>query len=238
MITALIFAGGTGRRMNSRSKPKQFLEMQGKPIIIYTIEHFQNSDLIDEIIIVCIEDRINELKKLLSRYDITKVVSIVPGGDSGHTSIYNGLLSMEGRSAENDIVLLHDGVRPLIQQDLISDCIESVKKNGNGITVEAVRESVAKSSDGCCIEFIPERQEMYAIKAPQAFYYKDIKKLYDRAKEESRIFWDASSMCSYYGVSLYMVKSSRNNIKITEPADYYIYRALYQVQEEQQILGI
>lgn len=174
---------------------------------------------------------------MILRYDITKVVSIVPGGDSGHESIYNGIIAMKDDCSESDIVLLHDGVRPLIQCELISDCIESVEKYGNGITVEAVKESIAQSLDGNCIKAIPERQEMYAIKAPQAFRYGMIKELYDRAKKENVIFWDAASMCRRYGVSLYMVKSSKNNIKITEAADYYIYRALYELQEEQQIIG-
>lgn len=238
MTTALIFAGGTGKRMNTKSKPKQFLEMQGKPIIIYTLEHFEFCDQVDQIVIVCLEDKILELERLLRRYEINKVVSIVPGGDSGHASIYNGILSMETYSKKGDIVLLHDGVRPLIHQTLILDCIETIKEKGNAITVEVMKESVARSLDGNMIDMIPERQELYAIKAPQGFYYENISELYKRAEQEKIIFWDAASMCNYYGINLNMVKSSRNNIKITEPADYYIYRALYEVQEEQQILGL
>ena len=134
MVTALIFAGGTGQRMNTRSKPKQFLELHGKPVIIYTIEHFEYHAEIDNIVVVCLKDRIDELKGLLKRYSITKVSEIVPGGETGHDSIYNGLKAMEGTAKEGDIVLIHDGVRPLITGNLISENIEAVRKYGNAIT--------------------------------------------------------------------------------------------------------
>ncbi len=238
MISALIFAGGTGKRMNSRSKPKQFLEMQGKPIIIYTLEHFERCDEIDAIYVVCLADKIDELQNMIKKYDITKVKKIISGGATGHESIYNGILAMHEEAGNEDIVLLHDGVRPLIDEDLIIKNIESVRKYGNGITVEPAKESVAMSEDGFTIQRIPPRQVMYTVKAPQSFFYKEIECLYERAKAENILFWDAASMCNYYNMPLHMVLSSKNNIKITEPADYYIYRALYEVQEEQQIFGI
>ena len=133
MTTALIFAGGTGRRMNSRSKPKQFLEMHGKPIIIYTLEHFEYHEDIDNMVIVCIREWIEELRGFLKRFGITKVKKIVPGGKTGHDSIHFGLLGMREFVSENDIVLIHDGVRPLINEELISMNIEADKKYGNDI---------------------------------------------------------------------------------------------------------
>ena len=136
MASALIFAGGAGRRMSSRSKPKQFLEMHGKPIIIYTLEHFEFHDDIENIIIVCLAEWIRELEGLLKRYGITKVIKIVPGGETGHDSIYNGLAAMKDVVQDKDIVLIHDGVRPLINAELISAGIEAVKKYGSAITVE------------------------------------------------------------------------------------------------------
>lgn len=98
MITSLIFAGGTGQRMNTRSKPKQFLELHGKPVIIYTIEHFEYHELVDNIVVVCLQNWIDELKGLLKRYGISKVSQIVPGGETGHDSIYNGLMAMKEKS--------------------------------------------------------------------------------------------------------------------------------------------
>lgn len=238
MITALIFAGGAGRRMNSRSKPKQFLEMHGKPIIIYTLEHFEYHDEIDNIIVVCIADWIEELKGLLKRFGITKVINIVPGGETGHDSIYKGLLAMEDMASEYDIVLIHDGVRPLINKELVSLNIETVKKHGNAITVEAARESIVCSRDGKTITNVPPRHEMYTAKAPQSFFYGSIYELYKKSTRDGIKTVDSSHLCSFYHIPMYMVSSTKNNIKITEPADFYIYRALYEALEGQQIFGI
>lgn len=237
-VTALIFAGGTGRRMNSRSKPKQFLEMHGKPIIIYTLEHFEYHEEVDEIVIVCLKDWIQELKGILRRYGITKVVEIVPGGETGHDSIYNGLLAMKKDETENQIVLIHDGVRPLINEDLITENIAAVRTYGNAITSEAARESVVRSIDGAEISEVPPRQQMYTAKAPQSFYYKNIFELYERAQKDGVKTIDSAHLCSIYNVSMHIVLSTKNNLKITEPADFYIYRALYEALEGQQIFGI
>ncbi|MBR4083463.1 MAG: 2-C-methyl-D-erythritol 4-phosphate cytidylyltransferase [Lachnospiraceae bacterium] len=238
MVTALIFAGGTGKRMNSRSKPKQFLEMHGKPIIIYTLEHFEYHNEIEQIVIVCLADWIEELKGMLKRYGITKVVKIVPGGETGHDSIYNGLNAMQDNTKENDIVLIHDGVRPLINDELITQNIEAVRKYGNAITAEASRESVVRSEDGQQILEMPSRDQMYIAKAPQSFYYGDIMEVYEKAQSDGRKSIDSSHLCSMYGVPLFMIPSTKNNIKITEPADYYVYKALYEALEGQQIFGL
>lgn len=238
MVTALIFAGGTGQRMNSRSKPKQFLEMHGKPIIIYTLEQFEYHKEVDNIVVVCLKDWIEEMKGFQKRYGITKVQKIVAGGETGHDSIYYGLKAMEDIAGPDDIVLIHDGVRPLITEELISQNIHAVKKYGNAITAEAARESVIRSVDGENIcEELP-REQMFIAKAPQSFRYGVIKELYERARRDGRKTIDSSHLCSEYGVSMHMIKSTRNNIKITEPADFYIYRAIYEAIENQQIFGI
>lgn len=238
MVTALIFAGGTGQRMNTKSKPKQFLELYGKPIIIYTIEHFEYHDEVDNIVVVCLEDWIEELEFLLKRYGIKKVKKIISGGETGHDSIYLGLCGMQNFATENDIVLIHDGVRPLINGELITKNIAMVKECGNAITTEAVRESVVQCEDGETIANVPPRSEMYTAKAPQSFFYGRIFELYGQAQKEGIKTIDSAHLCSIYGEKMHMVKSTRNNIKITEPTDYYIYRALYEAMEGQQIFGI
>ena len=238
MITALIFAGGTGQRMNSRSKPNQFLEMHGKPIIIYTLEHFEYHNQIDNIVVVCLENWIDELQGLLKRYGISKVKKIIPGGTTGHDSIYLGLWSMMDFAKNDDIVLIHDGVRPLINEELITQNIEMVQKYGNAITAEAARESVVRVADGKIITEVPPRNEMYTAKAPQSFYYGTILKLYEKAQIDEIKTIDSAQLCSIYHEPIYIVKSTPNNLKITEPADYYIYRALYEALEGQQIFGI
>ncbi len=238
MAVALIFAGGTGKRMNTRSKPKQFLEIHGKPIIIYTLEHFEYHEGIESLTVVCVKEYIEELKGLLKRFGITKVKKIVPGGDTGHDSIYLGLLAMEGLAEEDDIVLIHDGVRPLIDEELITLNIDAVKKYGNAITCEADKESQIRSMDGKIVNEMPPRNQMYTAKAPQSFYYGDIKKLYEMAEKDGIKSIDSAQLCSLYHKELHMVKSTGNNIKITEPADFYICRALYDALEGQQVFGL
>lgn len=238
MATALIFAGGTGKRMNTRSKPKQFLELHGKPIIIYTLEHFEYHEEIERIVVVCITDWITELKGLLRRYGITKVEQIIPGGETGHDSIYYGLAAMKDTCEDDEIVLIHDGVRPLINEELITRNIEAVKKYGTAITVEAARESVVRCIDGKNVSEVPPRGEMYTAKAPQSFRYRQILNLYERAQREGIRSIDSSHLCSIYHVPMHVVESTKNNLKITEPADYYMYRALYEAVESQQIFGI
>lgn len=238
MITALIFAGGTGQRMNSRSKPKQFLELHGKPILIYTIEHFEYHPEVDNIVVVCLEGWIHELKGLIARYGITKISSIVAGGETGHDSIYFGLKAMESQRKKDDIILIHDGVRPLITEDLITDNINCVRKYGTAITAEPARESVIVSSNGLDIDKVPNRGQMFVAKAPESFYYGDIMNAYERAQRDGHKTIDSAHLFSIYGLPLHMVPSTKNNIKITEPADYYMFRALYEATENQQIFGI
>lgn len=238
MTTALIFAGGTGQRMNSRAKPKQFIEIHGKPILIYTLEQFEYHEEVDDIIVVCLEDWIDKLKDYLHRFGITKVFDIVPGGPTGHDSIYNGLIALKKKARPDDIILIHDGVRPLITEELISENIRTVKKYGNAITVEPCRESVIKSMDGNFVTSVPTLSQMYVAKAPQSFYFKDIIGVYDKAREDGFKSIDSAHLMSVYGKTAYMVKSSKNNIKITEPADYYLFRTLCKVAESQQVFGI
>lgn len=238
MAKALIFAGGSGQRMNSRSKPKQFLEMHGKPIIIYTLEHFEYHEEITDIVVVCIKEWIEELWGLLKRYGITKVSTVVPGGRTGHDSIYIGLEEMKKNTDYDEIVLIHDGVRPLINTELITKNIYEVKKYGNAITSESARESIVRCVDGENITDVLPRNQMYVAKAPQSFYYGEILKLYERAREDNLRTIDSAHLCSLYKVPMHMVMSTKNNIKITEPADYYIFRAIYEALEGQQIFGL
>ncbi|MCD8038168.1 MAG: 2-C-methyl-D-erythritol 4-phosphate cytidylyltransferase [Lachnospiraceae bacterium] len=238
MAAALIFAGGTGKRMNSRTKPKQFLEMHGKPIIIYTLEHFEYHNEIDMIIVVCLKEWIHELKGMLERYGITKVRRITEGGETGHDSIYLGLEAMEGMVDDEEIVLIHDGVRPLINEELISKNIAAVRKYGNAITAEPARESIVRSVDGQSVADVPARGQMYSAKAPQSFYYGKIRSLYRMARKDGIKSIDSAHLCSLYGEPMHMVKSTPNNLKITEPADFYMYRAVYEALEGQQLYGI
>jgi 2-C-methyl-D-erythritol 4-phosphate cytidylyltransferase len=135
-------------------------------------------------------------------------------------------------------VLIHDGVRPLINAKLISANIAKVKERGNAVTVEAATESIVRMDGGGQIAEIPPRGEMYTAKAPQSFRYGQIWELYRRAQEDGVRAIDSAHLCSLYGVEMHTVKSTPNNIKITAPADYYIFRALFEAMENEQILGV
>ncbi len=239
MNIALIFAGGTGQRMNSKSKPKQFLEMHGKPILIHTLEYFEEHQDIDGICIVCLKGWEEELRRQLKQYQIEKVKWIVEGGETGHDSIYNGLKILIKECAPEDIVLIHDGVRPLISEELICANIEMVKKCGNAITVEDAAESVViMDEQSSTISDMPPRHLAKVAKAPQSFYLKDIWELHQMAYAEGFKSIDSSHLMHHYDKKMYTVKSTPFNIKIATPSDYYVFRAIYEARENSQIFGL
>lgn len=241
MNIAVIFAGGSGKRMNTKSRPKQFLELQGKPIIIYTLELFDNHPDIDGICVVCLESWIPFLKKVIKKFEINKVVRIVPGGKNGQESIYNGLLAAkdfaESSAETNPVVLIHDGVRPLITEKTISDNIATVRSKGNCITcVPAVETFIVKEENGYL--HIPTRDRSMVARAPQSFYLADILSAHERALAEGkRDFIDSCSMMSHFGHKLSTITGPMENIKITTPTDFFIFRAMVEVHENQQIFG-
>ena len=179
MNIAVIFAGGSGLRMHTKSRPKQFLDLNGKPIIIYTLELFDNHPNIDAIVVACIESWIPFLEKQLRKFEINKVVKIIPGGKSGQESIYKGLCAAEeyaqSKSVSNEetIVLIHDGVRPLITEETITDNIKKVEEVGSCITcIPATETLIVKQADDA-LE-IPSRADSFIARAPQSFRLVDI----------------------------------------------------------------
>lgn len=238
MNYAVVFAGGSGSRMHTKSRPKQFLEYQGKPIIIYTLELFDVHPMIDGIVVACVEEWIPFLKKMLKKFEINKVKAIVTGGETGQESIYKGLVAAKSISeSADDIVLIHDGVRPLITEQTIIDNIEMVNKEGSCITcVPATETFIVTQPDGG-LE-IPTRANSLIARAPQSFYLKDILVAHEQARAEGRKdFIDSCSMMHHYGHKLGRVIGPMENIKITTPTDYFIFKAMVEVHENQQIFG-
>lgn len=237
MNIAVIFAGGSGKRMNTVAKPKQFLELNGKPIIIYTIELFDNLPDIDGIVVVCIEDWIPYMHKLIKKYGITKVVAVVPGGTTGQDSIYNGLICANQHYMDDSVVLIHDGVRPLINEQTIIECIRTTHESGNCITcIPATETFVVQQEDGTLQ--IPKRSDSLIARAPQCFLLKDILAAHNKARKENKHdFIDSCTMMSYYGYRLTTILGPMENIKITTPTDYFVFRAIVEVHENQQIFG-
>lgn len=239
MNIALIFAGGTGQRMNTASKPKQFLELHGKPIIIYTLEHFQRHPAIDGIVVVCLAEWIPYCRELLDKYHIDKALDVVPGGGSGQESIYNGLVAASNRYPADSVILIHDGVRPLINEQIITDDIKSVHEYGSAITVSSAIETIVLKQEDGHVGDILDRSSCEMAKAPQCFYLGDIFTNHQKAREEGKLsFIDSASLMQYYGCELSTVIGPVENIKITTPADFYIFRAIIDARENMQILGL
>lgn len=230
MNYALIFAGGLGTRMNT-SIPKQFLLVDNKPIIIHTITHFDINPNIDGIVVVCNKDYIDLCKKYLIDFKIKKVIDVVSGGDTSQESIFNGLsyLYNYSNNKKDDIVLIHDGVRPNIDIELIDENITTVKQYGNCISAVPAIETIINSEHGKVNDIIDRSICMYA-RAPQSFYLNDIyeKHLLSKKDNISDSFIDCATLMHYYGVELHIAICSQDNIKITTISDYYMFKGIYE----------
>lgn len=239
MNIAVVFAGGVGTRMNAKAKPKQFLELHGKAIIIHTIELFDRHPEINGIVIACVEEWIDYLKDLVVQFHIKKVAAIVPGGETGQMSIYNGLSAVEKHFPSDSIVLIHDGVRPLINDQVISDNIKQVKKTGSAITTAPTVETFVVTDERFSVVEIPKRAFSKLAKAPQSFVLSDILEVHRQAQKD-QIFdtIDSCTLMSKYNKTLTLVEGPGENIKITTPTDYFIFRAIYEARENNQIYGI
>lgn len=240
MNIAVIFAGGVGKRMHSKECPKQFLKIYNKPIIIHTLEYFEKHPLIDAIVISCVEEWMPYLEELIYKYRIEKVKKVVVGGETGQLSIYNGLKAAEDvANGEKAIVLIHDGVRPLINAKLITDNIESVKKNGSAITTAVVKETILVVNEGTAtINYVPSRKNSRVARAPQSFWLNDILNAHEKALSEGKKdYIDSCTMMQEYGYELFLVDGPGENIKITTPEDFYIMRAILEAKENAQIYG-
>lgn len=237
MNYALIFAGGVGSRMGNPSIPKQFLTVEDKPIIIYTIEKFEKCNDIDGILIVCIKDWITELKQYLLDFNITKVLDVIPGGQNGQESIFNGLKSLNEKVAKDSIVLIHDGVRPLIDNETIMKNIYMVKKYKSCITCSPSIETIIKTDENNCINDIIDRNKCRMARAPQSFYLKDILNTHLLAQKENYVeAIDSATLMRHFGYSLYTLIGPAENIKITTPSDYYMFKSFIEEYNKNKLV--
>ena len=238
MNIAIIFAGGVGKRMHAKDKPKQFLMVHGKPIIVHTVEVFQNHSEIDGIIVVCVKDWIDYMEEMKYRYRLDKIGAIVQGGETGQLSIYNGLeAAAQIYGVEKNIVLIHDGVRPLVSKKTISDNIISVKKYGNAVTCAPTKESVVLISEEGSIEEVVERNAARTAKAPESFYLKDILEASKESIEKGiNNEIDSCTLMFHHGMKMHVVEGEYDHIKITTPEDFFTFRAIYDARENEQLL--
>lgn len=241
MNIAVLFAGGVGSRMNSKDLPKQFLMIHGKPILVHTISVFQECSEVDAIVIACHPDWINYCNSLVVKHGLSKVKNIVSGGVTGQQSIYNGLSAVkdialaDGRY-EDTIVLIHDGVRPLIKNQTILDNIKSVSEYGSAITSVRTKETVIEVATNEMVERIAPRAQVRLARAPQSFYLKDILEAHEDAIAQGRIdYIDSASMMIDRGFKLHLVEGPQENIKVTTPDDFFAMRAILEARENEQI---
>ena len=218
MNYALIFAGGVGSRMGSET-PKQFIEVNGKPIIVHTIAVFDDSKIIDKIVVVTLPEYIHKVEEYIVKFNLFKVSAVISGGGTAMESQFNGLKFIKKTSNENDLVFIHDGVRPFINNKLLEDCLNSVRFKGNAITVCRATETISILNSNNQIEKILPRQKCILARAPQAFFIDDIYNAHLKVGNKRNDFVDSASLMMSQNVKLNIVEGPSENIKITTQYD-------------------
>lgn len=236
---AIIFAGGTGQRMGAEI-PKQFLEIGGKEIIVRTLEIFQENENVDEIYVVSIAEGIDHVNDLIERYKLTKVRRVVAGGATGQDSIFIGL-SEAKKDHEEAIVLIHDGVRPLVDSEVITTGIRTTEEYGSAITVTPVFETPLISEDGLTVSAMPNRKLSYTAQAPQCFYLSTI---YEAHLKERAVnpgyegIVDSCGLLFKNGIHCRLVLGNKDNIKVTTTENLIQLVANYNMRDYRKIITI
>lgn len=234
MNIGVIFAGGVGSRMGG-DLPKQFIEVDSKPILVWTLEYFEKSKVIDSVVLVMNNDWIEYSKNILQKFPFSKLVDIVGGGDSSGESIYNGLKFCEQKFGGDSIVLLHDGVRPLITEKLLVDIVKSVKKYGTGVTCLPATETVVFSSNGVDVTGVSKRVETFVAGAPQGFILSEIVSAHEAIRKFNPTYTNIVDSCSLYhtlGKPCHLVKGPVGNIKLTRQEDIGTFKAIKAYRED------
>lgn len=229
MNVAVIIAGGSGHRMG-QDIPKQFINVYDKPVIIYTLESFQNHPLIDAIEVVCLEGWDQILWAYAKQFNINKLKWIVPGGNSGQESIRNGVYNLEGVCREGDIAIIHDGVRPLVEDEVLTDVIRTAQKFGNGVTSMPYNEQifvVSKEDETTTTQYIP-RETLRRVSTPQAYEFSNLDRRYHEAFEKKIGIYGSSytnTMMVELGEVLHFAAGSDKNIKLTTKDNLEMFKA-------------
>lgn len=233
MNIALIIAGGSGARMH-QDIPKQFLNVYDKPVIMYTLEAFQKHPNIDAIEIVCIEGWETILSAYCQQFNITKLENIVPGGQNGQDSIRNGVYDIAKRHDDDDLILVHDAIRPMVSEEIISDCIRVASKYGNAISVIPCAEAMLRTTDGHSSTAQVARDNLKRTQTPQAASVKTLVEAHKEALEKG--ITSSVATCTMFielGKTLYFSIGSEKNVKLTTTDDLDIFRALLNSQRAQ-----
>ena len=234
MNIAIIIAGGSGHRMN-QDIPKQFINVYDKPVLIYTLEGFQCHPEVDAIEVVCLDGWHDILRAYAKQFNITKLKWIVSGGSTGQESIRNGVYNLEGKCAEDDVIIIHDGIRPLIDDAVLSDVIIKCKKYGNAVTALPYNEQIFKVKDEIStIEYIP-RETLRRVSTPQAYKFGKLNWAYHQAFEKKIGIYGSSytnTMMVDLGETLYFAAGSDKNIKLTTKDDLEMFKAYLKLERD------
>lgn len=227
---AIIIAGGSGKRMG-QSIPKQFINIKDKPIIIYTLEAFEKHPLIDEIEVVCIDGWQEVLKAYAKQFNITKLKYVVTGGETGQESIRNGIYNLEGKAKKGDIIIIHDGIRPIVDDEVLSDVVIVCKKYGNAVTSMPYNEQifVINPDDETTTKQYIKRETLRRVSTPQAYEWTEIDQAYHQAFEKEIGIYGSSytnTMMVELGKTLHFASGSDKNIKLTTQDDLDVFKAL------------
>jgi len=226
MNIALIIAGGSGARMH-QNIPKQFLTVNERPVIVYTLEAFQKHAEIDAIAVVCIAGWEQVLWAYANQFNITKLKYVIPGGQNGQHSIRNGVYELEKHFAEDDIVLIHDAIRPMVSAEIISDCIVKTKQFGCAIATIPCAEAMMETENGEVSIGSYPRDRLKRTQTPQGFSIGKICDLHRRALEAGITNSVAScTLMIEMGEQVYFSAGSEKNIKLTTVEDIDIFKAL------------
>lgn len=226
MNVALLTAAGSGTRMQLNI-PKQFIHVDDKPVIIYTMEAFQNHPSIDAIIVVTIDSWSDVLWAYAKQFGITKLKWVVPGGDSGQESIRKGLDVLKQELSDEDVVLIHDGNRPLVSSQIISDSLATFSKYGSAVAAIPCTEVVFESDDGLTSKVSTERERLFRTQTPHTYRLGELYRAHLEAQERGLTNTAASCMLmKELGRLTYFSKGSEENLKITTQEDLKIFKAL------------
>jgi len=231
MNISIVLAGGTGQRMQP-DIPKQFINVYGKPILIYTLEAFQRHPQIDAIEVVCLDGWHNTLKSYAKQFNITKLKFIISGGNTCQESIRNGVYNLKEYCKAEDIVVIHDGIRPLVDESVLSDVIVKCEQYGNAVASLPYNEQIFRIKDkiSTC-EYIP-RETLRRVSTPQAYKFGKLSWAYKKAfKEEIGIYSSSytNTMMVELGETLYFASGSEKNIKLTTKEDLDLFKAYLKV---------
>ena len=233
MVVALLTAAGTGTRMG-QDIPKQFLHVENKPIIIHTMEAFQRHPSVDAIIVVTLPSWVEVLKAYALQFNISKLRWVVPGGSTGQESIKNGLLCLEKEISTDDIVMIHDGNRCMVSDEIISDSLATFHRFGSAVAAIPCVEDVFRSNDGglSSVESIP-REQLYRTQTPHTYTLEKLLWAHNEAHKNNITSTAAScTLMQALGEKVYFSKGSEENIKITTVDDMMIFKALLHTKKD------